>query len=66
MPKRPEPARARENTLLFALFALFLFASPFTAWWASEGSHWLLPYLFWLLIILIGAWLTSKPDRHDL
>ena len=66
MPMSPEPPRQRESTLLLLLLALFLFASPFTFWWASIDSPWLLPYLLWLLIILLGAWLRALARRHDL
>lgn len=66
MPRHQEPEQQRESTLLLALFALFLFASPFTIWWASDYNPWFLPYLLWLLIILIGAWLSARHSRHDL
>jgi len=66
MPKYQEPEQQRESTLLLVLFALFLFASPFTIWWASDYNPWFLPYLLWLLIIMIGAWLSTHHSRHDL
>lgn len=66
MPRHPEPEQQRESTLLLLLFTLFLFASPFTVWWASDYAPWFLPYLLWLLIILIGAWLNARYRHHDL
>ena len=66
MPKTTEPGRQFESTLLLLLFALFLFTSPFTYWWANGQRIWFLPYLFWLLIILIGAWLHFRFRNHDL
>ncbi|MCP3662824.1 MAG: hypothetical protein GY696_10055 [Gammaproteobacteria bacterium] len=66
MPTPSEPEQQRESTLLLALFSLFLFASPFTIWWASGHYPWLLPYLLWLLVILIGAWLRNKHRHHDI
>lgn len=65
MPRQQDPEQHQESTLLLFLFALFLFASPFTAWWASDHNPWFLPYLLWLLIILIGAWLAALYSRHD-
>jgi len=66
MTPRPEPDQKRENTLLLTLLALFLFASPLTDWWAADDAPWFLPYLLWLAIILIGAWLSHRYQRHDL
>ncbi len=61
MPQPPNNERRIERTLLPVLLALFLFATPFTFWWAQSRS-WFLPYLLWLLIIVIGAWLAWR-DR---
>ncbi len=66
MPRKPDPIKPRESSLLLALFALFLFASPLTIWWASDHSPWLLPFGLWLLIILIGAWLHWKFTHNGL
>ena len=65
MPMNSDPDHTRQHALLLILFSLFLFASPFTNWWASASAGWLLPYLLWLLIILIGAWLHLRSRRHD-
>jgi fatty acid desaturase len=66
MAAQPDNERQTERALLLTLLALFLFASPFTLWWAAAGSPWFLPYLLWLLIILAGAWLGLWQRRHDL
>ncbi|MCP3869410.1 MAG: UTP--glucose-1-phosphate uridylyltransferase [Gammaproteobacteria bacterium] len=66
MPDRPNPDQQNEFTLLLAMLALFLFSSPFTLWWASGDYPWFLPYLLWLLIILLGALLSNRHRRHDL
>ena len=66
MPRQNDPEQPHESALLLMLFALFLFASPFTIWWASGHNDWFLPYLLWLLIILIGAWLHARYRHHDL
>jgi ABC-type nickel/cobalt efflux system permease component RcnA len=65
MPKRAEPGRQNESALLLLIFVLFLFASPLTTWWSSDQHFWFLPYLLWLLVILIGAWLHYRFHRHD-
>ena len=49
--------------LLLAALALLLFASPLTAWWSALGAPWYLPYLLWLLLILLAALRTH--GRHD-
>jgi hypothetical protein len=66
MAKRPDPEQQWESTLLLTLFSLFLFASPLTVWWASDNNPWFLPYLLWLLVIVIGAWLRIRNRHHDL
>lgn len=49
----------RDRVILLTLFALFLFVSPFQSWWAADDSPWYLPYLIWLLLIV----LTARPWR---
>jgi hypothetical protein len=66
MAPTPDPDRLKERTLLTFVLALLLFASPLTITWASSGGTWLLPYLFWLVIILAGAWVHFRYGRHDL
>ena len=53
----------RDNTLLLGLFILLLFSSPILAWWAFPGNLWYLPYLLWLGIILLIAWVHHR--RHE-
>ncbi len=66
MTTPPDPEKLKERTLLAFFLALFLFASPLTVTWASSGDSWLLPYLFWLVIIVAGAWIHFRYGRHDL
>ena len=66
MSNQSDPDRKREHTLLIGMLSLFLFASPFTHWWASGHQPWFLPYLLWLLIILLCFWLSIRYRRHDL
>jgi fatty acid desaturase len=66
MPPVHDPDKLRERTLLLALLMLFLFATPFTLWWASSAFPWLLPYLLWLLVIILGAIISYRFNSHDL
>ena len=66
MAPLPDPEKLKERTLLAFVLALLLFASPLTVTWAASGGSWLLPYLFWLVIILAGAWVHLRYGRHDL
>jgi len=65
MPRSLRPESERERTALLTLLTLFLFASPFTIWMASDDNPWFLPYLFWALVILVGAWATTLTKRDD-
>ena len=66
MPGPFDSRRQLDSVILLALLALLLFASPLTGWWARDTNPWYLPYMLWLLIILIGAWLHLRRDDHDL
>lgn len=54
-----------DHIVLLILFVLLLFASPLMFWWADRGSVWYLPYLFWLLVIVVGAWIFNRRGHHD-
>ena len=55
-----------DRAILLALFAVLLFASPLTRWWSAVGAPWYLPYLLWLGVILLGAWLQQRGTGSDL
>ncbi len=61
----PNQDKLKERSLLLVLLTLLLFASPLTMTWASSSVSWLLPYILWLLVIAIGAWLHYRYGRHD-
>ena len=48
--------RQLDRVILLFAFALFLLVSPLLVWWASDDSPWYLPYLLWLVIIVLTAW----------
>jgi hypothetical protein len=66
MSANHDPEKLREHTGLLAIFTLFLFATPLTLWWASPAHPWFLPYLFWLLIIILCAVINYRFSGHDL
>lgn len=60
MPHQRSHPRHADRVLLLFLLGLFLFASPFTAWWMELQAGWYLPYLLWLLPIGLAAWLNTR------
>jgi len=58
-PDRHSP----EKSVLLALLAIFIFASPFTLWWGRSEAGWYIPYLLWLVIIVLGA-IVARLDRE--
>ncbi len=61
-----DPDKIKEHTLLLVLLMFFLFASPLMLWWASPAHPWFLPYLLWLLVIILGAVISYRSGGHDL
>jgi len=59
-----EKERLIDQSLLLVLFILLLFSSPFLAWWGEADNVWYLPYLLWLGIILLIAWVLGRK-RHE-
>ena len=60
-----ETDRQRDKVILLFAFALFLLVSPLLVWWASDDSPWYLPYLLWLVIIVLAAWLQRGKRADD-
>jgi len=57
----PPPAlRAREACLLVVGLALLVLVSPLRLLWAHDGSHWLVPFGLWLVILIFGG-LATRP-----
>lgn len=63
MPERNRPDLTA--SILLVVLALGLFASPFTASWAGFRPPWYIPYLLWLLLIGIAAFLARNSDDDD-
>ncbi len=60
-----ETDRQLDKVILLFAFALFLLVSPLLVWWASDDSPWYLPYLLWLVIIVLAAWLQLGKRADD-
>jgi len=61
--REPEQnSNQRDNTLLLGFFILLLFSPPLVAWWTAPGNTWYLPYLLWLGIILLIAWVQRRHN----
>lgn len=53
-----------DSVVLLLALALFLFASPFTDWWAGAGLPWYFPFALWgLLIGLVGLQQYLESDN---
>jgi hypothetical protein len=47
-----------DSIVLLVLLGVFVFGSPFTFWWAAMATVWYLPYLLWLGLIILIAWVV--------
>ncbi len=65
MAFRPENSRSVDSAVPLFLLGLFLFFSPFTFWWAGVATVWYLPYLLWLGLIGLIAWVAHRSP-HDI
>ena len=46
-------SRRRDIVAILTLLSLFLFASPFTNWWAQAAFPWYFPFVLWGLLIAL-------------
>jgi len=49
--------------LSFLLALLLLAESPIMTWWATGDNPWYLPYLIWLGIIVLAAWVNVRARQ---
>jgi prepilin signal peptidase PulO-like enzyme (type II secretory pathway) len=65
MHTAPDNSSASESVLL-ALLALFLLASPFATWWMQLTPPWYLIYMIWLGLLGLIAAFSRRLARYDL
>ncbi|HEY5790138.1 MAG TPA: hypothetical protein VIX81_05895 [Gammaproteobacteria bacterium] len=65
MRSPPDKGRQSDLVILLFLFSTFLLTPPFVTWWANGEHAWYFPYLIWLLVIALAAWLQVRGHRDD-
>lgn len=45
--------------------AVLALVSPLKLWWARPEMGWIAPFAIWLLLILLGGWLSRARGRDD-
>ena len=65
MRSNPESGRQLDTVVLLFAFAVLLFASPLTFWWATDSAPWYLPYLLWLGLIGLIAWVQYRRGHYE-
>jgi hypothetical protein len=63
MRETPPPERQLDRTLALGLLIILLLSAPIVIWWTSPESPWYIPYLLWLFLIVMIAWIHRR--RHD-
>ena len=63
MRETPPPEHQLDRTLAVGLLILLLLSGPFMTWWTTRDSPWYVPYLIWLFIIAVIAWVQFR--RHE-
>ena len=64
-PHAPQNAPQRNpEAAALTVVAAALLISPASVLWAVPARGWWAPYLLWLLLIAIAAWLARRR-RHD-
>ncbi len=60
-----DQGRGLDRFVLLFLLGLLLFVSPLMDWVVEHGN-WYLPYVLWLALIVLAAWLQIRRGRHDI
>jgi hypothetical protein len=58
--QEPPPDRQIDRIIALGLLILLLFSAPVMIWWTSPGSPWYLPYLIWVAVICVIAWINLR------
>ena len=64
--RNPSANDLRDASVLIALLGILFFGPPLIDWWVSEDNPWYLPYLLWLIIILLAGLIHLRHARHGL
>jgi hypothetical protein len=62
MAPPPDKSRAAEPALWAFALTLVLLIGPARVLWAEPARGWLAPFLLWLAIIGLGAWIVHRPS----
>ncbi|MGD8592809.1 MAG: hypothetical protein PVF82_08255 [Gammaproteobacteria bacterium] len=55
----------RDLPVILASLMLVLFTSPLIFWWSSPDMPWYMPYVLWLLVILLAGYLQWRRLRYE-
>jgi hypothetical protein len=55
----------RDLAIILASLMLVLFASPLISWWSNPDMPWYMPYILWLLVILLAGYLQWRRLRYE-
>jgi hypothetical protein len=63
----PNPIKQerRDLAIILAGLMLVLFASPLILWWSNPQMPWYMPYILWLLVILLAGFLQWWRLKHE-
>lgn len=62
----PMSSRSRAVAWLGFGVAVLVLVSPVKLWWARPAMGWMTPFLLWVALILLGAWIGRGRGRDDL
>ncbi len=66
MAPPPDSGKYLDGVIVVFLLAGALFAPPLLTTWATPGSPWYLPYLVWLAVIVLIAFVQRLRKRYEL
>ncbi|MCG6968988.1 MAG: hypothetical protein LJE85_04385 [Gammaproteobacteria bacterium] len=61
----PVKQERRDLAIILAGLMLVLFASPLILWWSNPQMPWYMPYVLWLLVILLAGYLQWRRLKHE-
>ncbi|MES9969364.1 MAG: UTP--glucose-1-phosphate uridylyltransferase [Candidatus Thiodiazotropha sp.] len=58
--REPPPDRHIDRTVALALLILLVFSAPIMTWWTSPNTPWYIPYVIWMAVVCIIAWINLR------